>query len=131
LLSRHSNRQGELHLARPLLSPRLNVFGQERRGRLATHTEKMGGLVIELERMDRGAEGLRLAGEDLLHFGDNRLGKSCRQRMLQQIAQSLDVPAQKCITQGIQIGEHVVLACVVGTLMFIRTTVKEGSRNGL
>lgn len=76
-------------------------------------------------------ERLRLAGKDLLHFGGHRLGKSSRKGMRQQVAQSLDVPAQKCITQGIQVCEHVVLACVVGTLILIRTTVKEGSRNGL
>jgi hypothetical protein len=57
--------------------------------------EEMRGLVIQLQRMNRRHERLRLAGENPLSLAYDSFGKCRGQRMLQEITQRLNVSAQK------------------------------------
>lgn len=69
-------------------------------------TEQVNGLVVEMERLHRGAEGFRSGAGDGVGFLPDAAREGARERVAQESSNLRSIPRQQSGAETVQVVEH-------------------------
>ena len=75
---------------------------------LATRAQQKGGLVVEVQRVDRGMAAACSATGNRQRLGADLSRERARERMAQQAENLGPISRKQCRTEAVEVSEHVI-----------------------